>query len=493
MKQRLLRGTALATGGAVAGAAVSFARNLLIAKTMGPAAFGLWNVCLLLRGLALESHLGALSALGLDAPIHRGAGRAEEARRVERTALAGALVLGVAAATVAGVLFRGIGGPPVAAAAVLLGATIVLQQVLASDIVLLRARREFLRVALVQGAFALAHLGGLVLFLPGRYITGALLAWVTGLAVAVLAARPRLAEPIPLPGPRDLRGLGALLRRGLPAYLVGLAMTVYFQSDRWVVAGLLGDADLGYYSILVWGGTALVLVPDTFSAVLWPFAGERFGRSGERPEALASYAGAVLGPLALFLGALLLGALAFMDALVAWKIPFYAPALPSLRLYLAGMFLLSLALPLRYLLVTAGFEGRVLGAQVAALVVAVGLEVAAVLAGYGLPGVALGSAVGSAVLLGMLLYESARRLGLGGHAVRLGLEAVGLLALALVVDGVTDRLAAPPATAAGAAVRLGVPTLLCAAAGVFLLRRRGAVAPGPAEGWAGAASPGESS
>ena len=461
MKRPFFLSLAFTAGGSAAVAAVSLVRNVLIASVMGPAAFGLWNFCAVVLRLTVESHLGALSVLSVEAPIHRGGGRPAEARTLERRAVSMTLLFALAAGALGAAALCFVGGAPLYGAAALLGVTIVLQSLFFADATVLRSRGVFGRVALAQIAFALVHIAGLLWLVPSRYLSGALLAWAAALLVAVTAMRLRPAEPMPPPRPSPAGG--DLVVRGIPTYLVGLTFVVLLQTDRVVVGALLGAEALGFYGILGLGASALLFLPDAFASVLLPMAGERFGRAGEDPVALARIVERATRGLAVVSASALAMALAGTDLIVAYKLPNFAAALPAARPYLAGVFLLALTAPLRFVLVTVGAGRATLLATLAAFTIAVALESAACLAGPGLVGVATASAAAAMILFGALLgIATARRVLTSRAALRLFAETILFGGAALACDAVL----------AGAApwLRLAVPSALAALAAVQLVR-----------------------
>jgi PST family polysaccharide transporter len=467
VKRPLVRGFALTAAGSAAVAAVSLVRNVIVAHVMGPAAFGLWQWCLTALRFTVESHLGAISVLIAEAAVLRGAARADAARDMERRAVSFSVLLALVAGAVVAGLFAVGNGPATYVAAAVLGTTVVLQQQFFADCSVLRSRGIFGRVAASQAAFAVVHLAGLLLLVPGRFVTGALISWAAALGVAVAVMRVRAAEPMP-PARPSAEGRG-LVRRGLPAYLIGLTLTALLQADRVVVGTLLGTEALGFYGAQVLLAPALLFVPDALGGALWPFAGAQFGRAGEDPGALSRLAERSVRGVALLSAGVLATALAATDAIVGWKLPNFAPALPAARPYLAGVCLLALTIPLRSILVTARAGRPTLVAQLFALTLAVALECAACTGGdrvRDLTGVATASAAAAFVLLASMLgVAAARRVLAAGAAARLFAEAVALVLAALALDrALADaawwlRLAVPASIAAAAAGALAVRAL----------------------------------
>jgi hypothetical protein len=134
-----------------------------------------------------------------------------------------------------------------------------------------------------------------------------------------------------------------------------------------------------------------------------------------------------------------------------------------MRPYLGGVFLLSLTVPLRWLLVTIHAGRAVLGAHVGALAAAIALETVACVAHLGILGVAWASAIAAAMLLvSMLVAAGNRGLLEGAIAVRLLVESLLLVAAALAVDAAL--------ASASWWLRLGVPAALGTAVVVGFMR-----------------------
>jgi O-antigen/teichoic acid export membrane protein len=80
-----------------------------------------------------------------------------------------------------------------------------------------------------------------------------------GACLIVLAASDRL-RPLRL----RRRSLSLMLRKGLPAVGMNAGQSFTFRLDRYIVAGVLGPAPLGIYSVAVAGSEALRLLPSAW-------------------------------------------------------------------------------------------------------------------------------------------------------------------------------------------------------------------------------------
>jgi O-antigen/teichoic acid export membrane protein len=402
----------------------------------------------------------------------RGAGRTEDARDLEvrgtTVTMAFGLIFGIASA----VVLRLVGGPPLAKAALFLVLVIFLQQRFTAGTTVLRARRRFGSLALVQLAYALVYLVGLLILLRDYYLTGALAAGAAGFLVAVALSVRSAPDVLGAPRLGHLRRLRPLIARGLPLYGVHVTFAIALQADRVVVGAVLGREALGLYGVLVIGGTALLFVPDAFSGVLWPFAGERFGRHRMRPESLRPLARRTLLQLALLLVGLLPATLGAIDVLVARVLPGFEPALPALRIYGISIFLLAVALPLRNLAMTVGGGPSLLRLQTGILVALFALQGAAAATGLGLVGVAAaGAVVWAAQLTGILVLLARAGVLTSGDALGLGLRVAGLTTLAACLDASIAALAPGPTGVPGAILRVGAPLAGAAVFGTIVALR----------------------
>lgn len=68
---------------------------------------------------------------------------------------------------------------------------------------------------------------------------------------------------------------------GFPIMLSGYINSLLVVADRSVVAAFLGTENLGYYALSAYFLTAIVIIPQSISLVLYPKASEAYGRTGQ--------------------------------------------------------------------------------------------------------------------------------------------------------------------------------------------------------------------
>jgi O-antigen/teichoic acid export membrane protein len=153
-------------------------------------------------------------------------------------------------------------------------------------------------------------------------------------------------------------------------------------------------------------------------------------------------------------------------------LPQYAGALPAVRPYLAGLFPLAIALPLRNVLVTVGASGLLLRLQTVLLVLLVVLQISAALSGLGIVGVAwTGAIVWTLLLAAFLLILRSTGVLAGREVATAALHTVLACAAALALDTALDHGVPPIDTASGLGIRAGATGSLALAMAVFVVQR----------------------
>lgn len=244
--------------------------GLWLARYLGPAAFGAYNVA-----IALSIIVTTLTTLGLDGILVRELVRdpAAEGRLLGSAALlrlAGGLAASLVIVALAAALRPD--DPTVVALTAIIGVAGVLQ---ASTVVDLwfRARVEARDAALARG---LAYLAA-VLLRVGLILAGAPLiafAWAfiaeaaLGAAAVFLAYRWRGGNPMRWrPSLASARGL---LADSWPLILGGLLVNLYLRIDQVMLAQMRGDLELGVYSGAVRIAEVFPILPTTIVAALLP-------------------------------------------------------------------------------------------------------------------------------------------------------------------------------------------------------------------------------
>ena len=382
--------------------------GLWAAAALGPERFGRWNLLAVVIGYARHAHLGVLNAMGREVPIALGRGDRASASALEGVGFAAALVgaVVVLAGGCAALLEPAVRAWVEPSVVVLAAAMAASRLPFIFVTMRARSRLEFASLSLQFGIAGCVTVLSYALWGHGHDLTG--LAACSALGYAAACALALAAEPA-TPRFRDLqpRRLRPLVAIGFPLLSAGILYSLLTSIDRWVIVYFLGVLPLGHYTLAIVAFGAASLVPQVVSQLSYPRMGHAFGRLGEagalrglaRRQSLQS-AGVTLPAVALLWLAL--------PALAARFLPAYVEGVGAARVLLLGVSAYSLAIGPANLLVTTGHQRLYLALQAASVALNALLSAGAAAAGFGLTGVAAGSAVALAFYTAGLLVATAR-------------------------------------------------------------------------------------
>jgi O-antigen/teichoic acid export membrane protein len=164
---------------------------------------------------------------------------------------------------------------------------------------------------------------------------------------------------------------------------------------------------LGHYTLAIVAFGAASLVPQVVSQLSYPRMGHAFGRLGDAGELRRLARRQSLQSLGVTLPAIVLLWLA-LPALATRFLPEYVEGVGAARILLLGVAAYASAIGPANLLVTTGHQRLYLTLQAASVALNGLLSAAAAAAGFGLAGVAAGSAVALALYTSGLLLAAAR-------------------------------------------------------------------------------------
>jgi len=368
--------------------------SLWLRMALSPAQMGVWQAAKLLLSYGNYANLGISKGAAREFNVALGRGDTQAARH--------GLKLAFTVNTLSSLLY----------AAVLLGAAVLIGRqgtdgwdnswslALASAAVLavvsryvtfhvtiLRSGQAFAatsRLSLLEAVLTLAVAGSAAWLwgLPGLY-AGTL---IVLLGSMFFVRRHALATLRFAWDPAEMRRLIAI---GGPILLAGTVGSLLRSLDKLMILAYLSDRafQLGCYSVSLMVTAQLFGLGNMLSLVTGPRYGEAFGRSNDRAAVARLAARATeLHAAALALPAAL--ALVAGPPILVRLLPDYQSGLPPLVWLVPGVFALCLALPASQYLVAVGRQRRALSAVIVATIVAALGNHAALVAGYGLVGVA---------------------------------------------------------------------------------------------------------
>jgi O-antigen/teichoic acid export membrane protein len=468
---RVLRDVLLQAGGKYAALIIQVVRGVVIAGILSPLGLGTVATVMLVLGYAMYSDLGVGDATMRELPLAIGAG--DERRRLAwrwyavSAKVTGALVM---AAGIAVYLILRWSETSVDLRFGLTTAivVVVLQQLVIAEGVVLQAEHLFARVALVNIALPASSLvfgvaGALLAGVRGVFV-GQLVAYgLAALLAAYLGGRIRR-RPLP-----EL-GLRRLLAIGLPFMALSFAFYNLIYIDQIMVVSLLGRAALGVYTIALYAGTALYMLPAALASAVGPRLLRRYGELGTA-DSIRDLTWRPVQLLSVSLPPLIAAAWFFGPLLIHIVLPDYSGAVGPLRIYATGIFFLGLNLGVSTALFAFNQHRRNIPVIAGAIALNVLLDLLFVnVLHLGLSGIALGSLVTYTaywIAQTTLVTRAFGASAVDGLLQLLGYGWPGLVMVAILAAAAATDLLADPALLAFA----GVLALICVLSGVRLVRK----------------------
>lgn len=418
---------------------LTMVRGLVIPRALEPAEYGLWGVFALVLLYTFNVHGGISHAMNREVSAAHGAGDRERAAALRATALtwmtvcavvaAAALAIGAAVGYTSGVDAR------LMICLAIVALIVPAQQANVYVLTVFRTEHAFGWIAASQLVSAAASLVVVVLLLPSMGLYAVPVAMLANyLAVVVLLWRRLPPGPRVRWAPADA---GMLLRLGVPLLFVTLMQAGVRSVDRFVILRFLNWEAMGYYGLALTFFGLVQFIPEAVSTVLNPQLNEAYGRSKD-PADLRRLLWTGSLTLSLVLSPIVALACVTLAYPVRLLLPAYTPAIPVAQILLIGAHFWGTARVTEFFFIAIHRQNLVIWLQGAGLVLNVIASAGLVLAGYGLAGVAVGTALAfaaqslGAVYLALRAAGDSRRSALGHCAALQWPLAVMLLALVAV-------------------------------------------------------------
>lgn len=435
--QRLARGAALQLGGKLTGRGAGFIAQMVLARVLGPAVFGVYGI-----GWTLFHLVGLMASLGLEhgAVLHASRHLGRDPQRLGAVlwrslglALLSGTAFGAGLILVAPLLADTIYSTPALRPVLLgFGAGVVLvagtRVAAAGTRVSQRMRYSTLAEDLVV---PLGHLALVAVLLGmGWRLLAAVVAPVAAYAVAftVALASLRLLYPGSLFGRRPAEPpTGRLLAFSLASSASGILGLLILWADRLLVGYYLAEAETGIYILASQIALLFAVVLSAFNTVFSPMIAELYGKGEHRHLEALFRTSTRWGIYVTVPGAMAI--VAFPAGLLGIVGEGYAAGALPLVLLVAGQMANLATGAVGVLLVMSGHQNRLLTLTAAGLITNVALNVLWI-PRFGLAGAALATALSLSVLFTALLLTVRGSLGLWPYDRRLVKGLVAALASA---------------------------------------------------------------
>lgn len=400
------------------GAITAITRPILLT----PELFGLWNLLKTIPEYTSYAHLGACESARYAIPRNQVRGRDEDNAAIERTLFLGSFILNLVPFLGLVVYALAWEHQPVEFWGLLAVAGIVLLRwAWEYQLTMLKAYQRFSVISLGNVIMPVINfLGlGLLLFFSiyGLYVSA--LASLAAVTVYYLTRMPLQSGPAP-----SLALYRNLVALGFPIMSLALVILLLRTADRFIIAGLLGAQELGYYSIAIMILNFAMNVPVATREIMEPRLMQALDGLGVQPF-MDDYFFRPLLTTA-FAMPLILGPVFYLAPLmVSLLLPRYIPGIETTGIIAVGGYFLALVYITRGIVVARRRQAWAAGLGLVAATLNVGLSLGLVKAGLGIEGVAVSTVTALGVYYLMLHLLLIR---LHGEAVR-GWMPAGLILL----------------------------------------------------------------
>ncbi len=360
------------------------------ARILGPRTWGLWNMLHLIIAYSCVAHLGVINGMNRDVPIFKGKGDFDKADQIRRVSLGTLSVLGFAFSALLGIVALFLPYGNVRTYLLLMPLLVICTQIYTYLQTFLRSDKRF-----AQQSYQLFVFAGLfpAVAIP-LVLRWGLSGLIIGQSLTILALSFFITRIVPFDFRLQLKVREALrlVKIGFPIMVGALLYGFLTTADRWVITSFFGTEKLGHYSISIMVMMALTMVPLVTMQQIYPRMAEAFGRTASHAELKKwIYRQAFVG---LGITVPMAAAAFFIFPLIVVRfLPAYVPGIPAMRIILFGLPFLPFSWGFGNFLVTVGKQVYCMAIQGSAVLANLALNIFFVRLGWGINGVALGTAL----------------------------------------------------------------------------------------------------
>lgn len=378
-----------------------FGVDIYAARLMGPTEYGLWNLLSLVPVYGTIIQFGVLNGMNREVPYFFGAKEPERVqiiRHTTYTVVVGTALVAFIALMVAGILIPDskIGFPLL----LLSGGLLFAQQIYLYFQIYLKSAKHFILISAQQLLFVPI----LVLIALPTTILWGLSGYIAALTFSMILTSIWIAKRIEHRNQFNVDWQEArhLAKIGFPIMVTGLLYGLLTSVDRWVIVTFLGTTQLGYYTLAIITLRMITMFPLVISQQIYPRLAEAYGASRDITK-LKSLLVQQLALSVVIMAPLVIGIYFFFPPLITRFLSEYAPGIDSMRVTLLGVVFLPLSSALGNLLIIIGKQNYPMFAQAAAIVANVVAGTFFANIGWGIRGVAVGSAFSYFVYAALLV------------------------------------------------------------------------------------------
>jgi O-antigen/teichoic acid export membrane protein len=367
-----------------------FGISLFAAKTVGLSVWGVWQLLYLLLAYSSFFHLGIINGMNREIPLLSGRGYSDKIDEVKGVTLGTVLLVCLAISILIfalSFLLTGFVSASVMRALALLFTTYVVYNFIE---VYLRSSALFIELSKQRYIFSIAFL----LLVPPAVSVFRLEGYICSQSLVILLTVAFILKKHPLKiKPRlDLTEARRLVKIGFPIMIGFVIFTFMTTADRWIIATFLNFKQLGYYSLSIITIQGVMMIPIIVAQQFFPRMANTWGQTSDSEDLIKWVRTHSVINLGLLIPMTLL-VYHLMPVFVEFYMPEFGPGITAMKISLAVPVFFGLATVFVNMLTIVDRQFQLMLIRAIVLVINIGLNIVFVKNGYGINGVALGTAV----------------------------------------------------------------------------------------------------
>lgn len=368
-------------------------RGFIIARLLGPSLFGIWNIYLAVLSYSQHSHLGMYEGMVKDIPYYKGRKNPEKVEQIKNTVFYSMFFISLFIALtliIVSFVLEDKYSPIFINGLRLVAILVILQQMYSYYLGLLTANSRFIIISKITLLFSFLSVV-LIYPLVSLYgLNGAIYSIALSNLFALIIIRRALKYKFHFN--IVLSEIRRLLKIGFPLLLISFMYVLLGTIDKLMIAGLINETELGYYSIAVVISNFVFYVPNIVGAVMFPSMMEALGTHGN-VKYLKNY---LIDPIFIlaYLMPLVIGIVYLSFPLFIKNfLPNFIHSIDVTKILILFMYFMALNSISSKFVIAINKQNKILGLQIFSVLLGICLNYIFIKLGWGIEGVALATGI----------------------------------------------------------------------------------------------------
>ena len=405
LKEGIIRNTAKYNIAQYGSQIIGFFTAMAMRGFLGPYLMGIWSLLKVAVDYASLMNLGVDAAVAYKIPFYKGKNDKQAESDVRDSAFGFLFLVSIVSSVVvliASFILRHRYPQEVIIGLIFVSIYIILQKLYSYYIEVLRANSNFSVISVSVVFDAIVNLALILLLvrnfkLYGLYVAAMLMTVLNTFFVHSLA-KYRIQFTF------HIKRIASLIRFGFPLLILGFLGTILMSIDTIIIAKMLGITFVGYYSIATMARNSIKGVANNFGIVTMPRLLEAYGKT-EDVKDIQKFV-TVSAETISYLLPIPLGFMYLVIPLLVTKVlPQFIPGIFAAQILLFDIFFRSCCPQAEQFLIALNKQAKILPITIVAIFINVVLNYIFIKMGFGIYGVAAGTAIAALFnFLGILIF-----------------------------------------------------------------------------------------